>query len=245
MRGIHSVKTKMWTVLCMMFLCAVVCAGCSDSNIPDKIEQNSIIIDKNGRITSHFVSEFDEEYFELDDFKKMAQEELAAYNTANQKGETAPVVLENVDLVDENSNSVIVTYSYDSAATYEKCTGNKLFYGTIQEAVNEGYDFSKLNQMMLAANGKSSMNSAELDTQNMQQKHVIILTDIPEGMQFEEGVESGYMSYLMPYLMKSTRVYCPTNVLYINEDSEKVDKKVICTSGLSDEGNPAIIVLEK
>lgn len=245
MRGIHIGKTKMWTALCMMFLCASLCAGCSNSDAPDNINQNSIVIDKDGRITSYIVTEFDEEYYDLDDLKKMMQEEIAAHNTSNQTGENAPVVLESVDWLEGSSNSVIVTHSYDCAATYESYTGNKLFYGTIQEAASAGYDFDGLNQMMFAVGGNSSMNSGELDAQNMQQKHIIILTDIPSGMPTENETDSDFMSYLMSYLMKSTKVYCPANALYISEDSEAVNKKEICTSGLSDEASPTIIVLEK
>ena len=245
MRGIHSGKTKMWTALCIMAACALLCAGCADSGVPDNISQNSIVIDKDGKITSHIVTEFDEEYYNIDDLKRMMQEDLAAHNTANQTGGTPPIVLESVELMEENSSSVLVTHSYDCAETYEKYTENRLFYGTIEEAMDAGYDFAGINQMLFAVNGDSSMNSEELEAQNMRQKHVIILTDIPDGMMLDEEKDSEYFSYVMSYLMKSTMVYCPSNALYVSEDADAVNKKEICTSGLSDETNPTIIVLEK
>lgn len=215
MRELHNRKQIAGWMLCLFML-----AGCGAAKIPDTVTDASLIIDRDGGITSYIAGVFDRDYYDINDLKKMAQEEVAAYNTANQKGERALVVLKEVQASENGGQSVLVSYSYDSAATYQDYTGHQLFYGTVEEAGKAGYQFEELNQMLYDTKGKNSIVSKELSAANMAKKHVILLA---EGM----------------------RVYCPYKVAYISESAEVMEDGSIGTAGVMPEEYPVIIVLDK
>ena len=69
----------------------------------------------------------------------MAAEEAAEYNTANQTGTSVPVKLEKVEALEDGSGRVCIVYQYDSAESYTGFNEGSLFYGTVEEAVSQGY----------------------------------------------------------------------------------------------------------
>ncbi|MDE7268964.1 MAG: hypothetical protein K2N81_00645, partial [Acetatifactor sp.] len=184
MRELHNRKQIAGWMLCLLIF-----AGCGVAKIPDTVSDASLIIDKDGSITSYIAGVFDRDYYDLNDLKKMAQEEVAAYNTANQTGERALVVLKDVQVPEAGGQSVLVSYSYDSADTYQDYTGNLFFYGTVDEARKAGWQFEELNQMLYDTKSKKSIVSKDLSAANMAKKHVILLAE-------------------------GTRVYCPYKVAY-------------------------------
>lgn len=215
MRKLHNRKQIAGWMLCLLIF-----AGCGAAKIPDTVSDTSLIIDKDGGITSYIAGVLDRDYYDLNDLKKMAQEEVAAYNTANQTGERALVVLKDVQVPEAGGQSVLVSYSYDSADTYQDYTGNLFFYGTVDEAGKAGWQFEELNQMLYDTKGKKSIVSKELSAANMAKKHVILLAE-------------------------GTRVYCPYKVAYISESAEALDDGSIATAGVLPAEYPVIIVLDK
>ncbi len=213
MTGLHNRK-----VITGLAVCLLTFVGCGGTKIPETVENNSIIINGDGTVTSHVVGVFDKDYYDLDGLRKMAQEEAASYNTANQQGDVTPVVVERVEALPNDDGSVIVTYLYDKPETYADCNGVRLFYGTVEEAGQAGYDFEALNQVLFDTKGKKSILSADL--KNMAKKHVIL---------FEE----------------QTRVYCPSKVAYISENAKVTEDGSIDAAGVFPEEYPVIIVLEK
>lgn len=199
-------------------VCALTFAGCGAAKVPETVEVTSLVIDKEGTVTSHTVGVFDRQFHSLDRLRKMAQEEVAAYNTANQTGEVAPVTLERVESLSENDGSVIVTYLFDGARTYEEYIGSSFFYGTVEEAEQDGYHFDKMNQVLYDTKGDKSIVSADIS--NMAKKHVIILSE-------------------------QTRVYAPYKVAYISESAKAMEDGSIDTAGVSEEEYPVIIMLDK
>lgn len=215
MRELHNRKQIAGWMLCLLVL-----AGCGVAKVPDTVTDASLILDSDGRITSYIAGVFDRDYYDINDLKKMAQEEVAAYNTANQTGENALVVLKEVQVPKEGGQSVLVGYSYDSAATYQDYTGNLFFYGTLEEAGKAGWQFEELNQMLYDTRKKKSIVSKELSAANMAKKHVILLAE-------------------------GTRVYCPYKVAYISESAQALEDGSISTAGVLPEEYPVIIVLDK
>lgn len=215
MRELHNRKQIAGWMLCLLVL-----AGCGAAKVPDVVEDASLIIDRDGGITSYIAGVFDRDYYDIDELKKMVQEEVAAYNTANQTGESALVMLEGVQVPEGGGQSVLVSYSYDSAATYQDYTGNLLFYGTLEEAKKAGWQFEELNQMLYDTGKKKSIVSRELSTADIAKKHVILLAE-------------------------GTRVYCPYKVAYISENAQALEDGSITTAGVLPEEYPVIIVLDK
>lgn len=215
MAGIHNRNR-----IAGLALCVVVFAGCGVAKVPDAVENTSLIIDKDGGIVSHVVEALDQDYYKLDELKKMAQEEMAAYNTLHQKGEVTPVTLKRVEKLAGDDNSAVVTYSYDSAATYEAYTGNELFYGTVGEAGQAGYRFETQNRKLTDGKGKKSIEVKDLCESAMAGKHVVLVGEM-------------------------TRVYCPYRVSYISSDAKVLQDGSIDTTGVSPQDYPVIIVLDK
>lgn len=213
MAGLHNRKVMACFAVCMLML-----AGCGAAKAPETVETNSLVIDKKGTVTTHIVGVFDREFHTLDNLRKLAQEEAAAYNTANQKGDVTPVTLERVESLESDENTVVVTFLCDGAQTYAEYSGNSFFYGTVAEAEQDGYHFDKLNQVLYDTKGDQSIVSADIS--GMAQKHVILLSE-------------------------PTKVYAPYKVAYISESAKALDDGSIDTAGVSEKEYPVIIVLDK
>lgn len=199
-------------------LCMAVFAGCGVAKLPDVIENSSLSIDKTGAVTSYMVDVFDREYYSLDELEAACREDVAFYNQKHQRGDTAPLALEQVSEISQDEGRVLVSYSYDSAETYQTYNERTFFYGTVEQAINAGYDFEALNQVLLDPKGQKSIVSSAL--KDMTQKHVILLAE-------------------------ATRVYCPYKVAYISENAEELEDGSIDTVGIFPEEYPAIIVLDQ
>ncbi len=203
-----------------LLLCAAVLTGCGAAKLPDTVENTSLSIDRTGAVTSYTVGVFDKEYYDLEELRAMSREEVAAYNTAHQTGDTVPLALEQVAELPGDNGFVVVSYSYDSTQTYQDYHERTLFYGTVEQAVNAGYDFEGMNQVLFDTKGEKSIVSAKLEESGMAQKHVILLEE-------------------------QTRVYCPYKVAYISENAGALEDGSIDTTGISETEYPVIIVLDK
>ncbi len=206
-------------ILAGMLIGMMVLAGCNGAaKVPDEIEQTSLVIDKDGKVTSHMVDLFEKEHYDLEELRKMATQEVAAYNTSNQMGTEAPVTVKEVKKA--SNSKVLVTYQYDSANTYAHYNNATLFYGTVAEAKEAGYNFDSLNQVLFSANGKKSKVSSELNDSDLSKKHIVLLAE-------------------------STRVYCPYKVSYVSESAFVKEDGSVDTTAMLPEEYPVIILLDK
>ncbi len=141
--------SKYKTLVACASVCAIALTGCSGNKMPETIEETTIAVSDKGVITSYLVGSFDKEYYDISELTNMAVEEVAAYNTDKQEGETIPVTVVKVEELPNNSGNVMVTYQYDNADTYEDYNDGVLFYGTVSEALSEGYklDASLINSI--------------------------------------------------------------------------------------------------
>lgn len=213
MTALHNRK---W--MTVLVLGAVLLAGCGAPTVPDVVEQTSLIIDKEGGVVSHMVDVFDKAHYNLNELREMAGQEVAAFNTANQTGATPLVTMNAVETVE--GSKVRVTYSYDSAKTYEAYNNSTLFYGTVAEAKAAGYDFDSLNQVLFDAKGEDSIVSSELDNNKMSDKHVVLLAE-------------------------KTRVYCPIKVGFASESAVIKEDGSVDTTAVLPEEYPVIVLLDK
>lgn len=123
-----------------VLLTALMMTGCGEARVPDTIDKPMIAIAKNGTVTEYLVGEFSAKtYYSISGLSSMAAEEAAAYNTANQTGTSVPVKLEKVEALEDGSGRVCIVYQYDSAESYTGFNEGSLFYGTVGEAVSQGY----------------------------------------------------------------------------------------------------------
>lgn len=211
-----AVHNRKW--LAGLILGVAVLAGCGAPKAPDTVEQTSLIIDKEGGITSHMVDVFDKAHYDINELREMATAEVAAYNTANQSGTEAPITMEKVEALQDSK--VLVTYKYRNAKVYETYNDSALFYGTVAEAKAAGYNFDSLNQVLFNAKGDGSMVSGELSDSKMADRHVVLLEE-------------------------KTLVYCPAKVAYASESAVLKEDGSVDTTAMLPEEFPVIIVLDK
>ena len=217
MRALHNRK---WTGLFLAGL--ILLSGCGNgAKVPDTITESSLVIDADGSVTAHIVDVFDREYYSVDDLSLMAQKEVQAYNQKHADKPNA-VTLLNIGAVEEQRDSVIVSYRFRDSECYTDFMDQKLYYGTVAGAAQNSYDFAQMNRVLYAPSGESSIVSGKLtdSAEKLSVKHVILL---------EEPV----------------CVYCPYKVKYVSDNvSIKEDGSVDTTAVYADK-YPVVIVLDR
>ena len=98
--------------------------GCS--RVP--IERDTLSLSKDGTATYTIISDFSEYYYDLEELKEMAAEEITQYGTGVQI--TEAVVEEGV---------LTFVYSFDTLSDYASFMNTKCFQGTVEKAMKEGY----------------------------------------------------------------------------------------------------------
>lgn len=119
-------------------LCLLILTGCQNTELPDTIDKTTLSVNDVGEVTLHLVDAFDKDYYNVTELESMAVEDAAAYNTTAGAGETVPVTVESVEML-ENGKEVKVTYQYNNADSFEEHMEGILFYGTVTEAMTAGY----------------------------------------------------------------------------------------------------------
>lgn len=185
-----------------IMLVVLMMTGCGEAKVPTAIDKPMISISKGGEVTEYLVGEFSAKtYYSLSELSSMAAEEAAQYNTANQTGTTTPVKMERVEELEDGSGRICVVYQYDSAESYTGFNEGSLFYGTVDEAVSEGYS---VDVSLVSANGGDQTLTAGQLRQTTDRKLIIA----PAGV---------YM-------------YCPGKVEYISDNAVMADDGSVDTT---------------
>lgn len=151
---------------CMTFFTALLLSpvlyGCGEA----AAESSTITIDKDGRISYVIFEDFEQDYYDSDELKSMAEREIDEYNAGYDE---ARVTLEDTKLIESDDNRrVRLTMSFSSCEDFSNFNREELFYGTVQEAGLKGYDVSE----SLIDNDGIRIESSYLN--DNKDKHVII-----------------------------------------------------------------------
>lgn len=181
---------KLAAVLC---LCVLFLAGCGEAKLPDVIDTQTISVNGDGKITIWLVGEFEDVDINVTELTAQAVEEVAQFNAEKGTG-TDAVAVEKVEELSDSGRKVVVTYKFDG---WKNCTdfignklfygNNELFYGTVEEALGEGYG----SQVIL--------------------KNVKDNTLLTEGQLKQETEKSMIVTDM------KANVYCPGKVTYITD----------------------------
>lgn len=185
--------------LATLGLLAVLFSGCGQA-LPETetIEESTLVISADGRLTAYLVGEFDKSYYDFDELAAMAREEASEFGGS---GDTAPVKMESVETAAvDGGTRVVVTYSFDSADSYEEFIEDTLFYGTVEEALAQGYGSGVSLQNV---NDGFIMTGQELSQE--QGKHLVIFCPKQEELSKEQEAE------------KHLIIYCPEQVEYLSQ----------------------------
>ncbi len=156
-------------VLC---LCAVSLSGCGGVKVPDEVRETSVAVNGRGQISAWLVEDFAEDYYSLAELTRMAEDEAAEFNGRAGSGGKAAVTVEKVELLAGDREKIVVCYRFDSWAAYTGFGDGSLFYGTVEEAAEEGYSTNVIlrsvtDETLLA--GEGMKQAADRD---------VIITDV-------------------------------------------------------------------
>lgn len=102
----------------------------------EEIQSTNLQIGKEGNIISTIVEDFDKTYYTTEGLESMIQEEISSYNATKADA----VSLKSVEIPENMEGKIIVTMNFDSSDDYTNFNKEELFYGTIAQAIEAGYD---------------------------------------------------------------------------------------------------------
>ena len=161
----HFASTYMKVgIMIMIMMMPVFCISGCGSKAP---KVTTLTVDKDGQVFGTIIEDFDEPYYDLNELTDMAAKEISAYNSdfLSEK-----VFLDSAT-EDQENKKVTITMHYNGTSDYSHFNQSFLFYGTVQEALDKGYDIS---DKLVDRNGAElGRNGIDANLEN----HIIITTD--------------------------------------------------------------------
>ncbi len=117
---------------CLLICMLSLFVGCGSS----EPEENTIAVDKKGRITDTIVEDFDKDYYDSDELQSEIEAELAKYN---QNYASDPIELKKFGI---KNGKATLQLLFSEAKYYEEYTESTFFTGTVEEAQAEGYELT-------------------------------------------------------------------------------------------------------
>lgn len=141
-------KYKKKVILLGLLLLICILPGCTQKEaVYVPITSNTIEVLEDGSITGYIVEPFDKDYYDIKELETMVRTEMEAYNEEKMeltKGQArVPVVVDKVRMAEDGSKKAVVALNFANAAVYQDYMDRELFYGTLAEAIAEGYDVDK------------------------------------------------------------------------------------------------------
>ena len=127
-------KSKM--ILLVLCVTLMLLSGCGQQKAPTTTDVTTISISQDGDITYYLTEEFDKEYYDINELKDMALQEVTDYNA--RSGSEQAVTVEKVGLT-EDGKKAVVTYSLLNVETFRDFTDVFLEYDTVENARLSGY----------------------------------------------------------------------------------------------------------
>lgn len=116
-------------VLAALFLLT----ACGEEKL--SVDTNTLYIKKDGTVTEASFELFDKEYYDAAELQSFVEEEVKNYNYRNVK---EAVTVERVEVKD---NVAAAYLNYQSVEDYIAFNDAEMFFGTVKEAMDAGYNF--------------------------------------------------------------------------------------------------------
>lgn len=143
-------------------VCAMTLTGCGG----DKQKDTSLIISKDGKVTNTIFEAFDQEYYDIAELSDMAAEEISYYNS---EYDTPRIEIAEAEVIEDESVAKLVM-TFENSSDYSHYNQTRLFYGTVQEAMDNGYE---LSSALVDKNG----NIIDLGSDDFLDKHIVITSE--------------------------------------------------------------------
>ena len=145
-----------------VFVFTMTLTGCGSDN--SKV--TNLSISKEGKVTNTIYEAFDQEYYDISELSDMATEEISYYNC---EYDTPRIAITDAEVIEDESIAKLVM-TFESSSDYSHYNQARLFYGTVQEAMDDGYE---LSSMLVDKNG----NKIELGSDDFLNKHIVITSE--------------------------------------------------------------------
>jgi hypothetical protein len=179
-----------------------VLTACSDVKVPDTIDTDTIVVGKDGKLTSYLIRDFDKDYYDLSELKDMASQEAVEYNSSVGTDAVSTPVIE----LSDDGNRVQAVYEYTSYEAYNDFNEGNILYGTISDISGNSQELSAFEQKPAFTGLVSVKDGSTADVADISEKHAVI-TD-------EKAV-----------------IYCPYSVTYLSGNAVLLSDGSVDTSG--------------
>lgn len=141
-------KNKRKVIILGLFLLLCGLAGCTqEENVYVPVTSNTVEALEDGSITGYIVEPFEKDYYDVKELETMVRAEIDEYNEEKPdltKGQgRVPILVDKVFMTEDGSQKVVVALNFGNPAVYQDYMGKEIFYGTLADAVTEGYDVDK------------------------------------------------------------------------------------------------------
>ena len=188
-----------------LLVCTLLLVGCGKRQVENSAASRMEFQNK-GVIKVTSVESFERDYYDEKELEELIEEK------ADDVGKGVKI---NRFSVKGGLATLIITYKTDE--DYRAFNEVALFYGTVEEALNEGYDFSTLNGAVSLRDSSHLMTSTYLDT--LKDKTVIITPEVGE-------------------------IHYTKRPLFVTANIQVMEDGQAFVSGRVSEENPGILIME-
>lgn len=112
--------------------------GCGQAaKLPETVENTSLVVEKDGKVTSYLVNTFDKDFYNLDGLTQMVEEEAEEFNATHTEATENPMNVKTVQALGDGA-LVQVVQEFADTDSYAEYNEQDLFYGTRVEALAQG-----------------------------------------------------------------------------------------------------------
>ena len=145
-----------------LFMVTLTLAGCG----ADKDRETRVTLDKDGGVVSTIYESFEQDYYDISELSDMAAEEISYYNSEYI---SPRITLDETTRI-EDEPYVKLVMTFDSCLDYSHFNQELLFFGTVQDAVENGYELS-------AALVDREGNKIDLGSGDFLDRHIVISSE--------------------------------------------------------------------
>ncbi len=128
--------TRLIMPVAVLMLGAAVFTGCGQN----ESTVSTISVDKDGRISYLIYEDFSRDYYDLEELSDMASAEISEYNSEYI---SEKIKLESVESMEKDDATFVkMVMDFDSADDFTVFNEQSLFYGTVEEARENGFTLS-------------------------------------------------------------------------------------------------------
>lgn len=150
---------KKGRILAFLVILIFCMTGCGNEN--PAIEKNTLSIFRKGTASYTIISEFAEPYYDVEELKKMAQEEIDTYG--------AGVEISNAEVKDGILN---FQYAFASLAHYSGFMKTSCYQGTVASALSNGY---KSDTRLVSAKNGSTIT---MNDKSIRERHLFVWNEM-------------------------------------------------------------------